>query len=67
MPQLQEFEELIGEKIKPEIFHTQAESNLEIEPEPELQQDWNLETPAVEEDEFFEAPFEETDNKRVPV
>ena len=26
MPQLQEFEELIGEKLKPEIFHTRADS-----------------------------------------
>jgi segregation and condensation protein B len=63
MPQLQEFEELIGEKLKPEIFHTQGDSNLEMEPEPAAEQEnMALETPAVEEDDFFEAPFEETDN-----
>jgi segregation and condensation protein B len=55
MPQLQEFEELIGEKLKPEIFHTQADSPLEIEPE-------EVETPSVEDNDFFEPPFEEKDN-----
>ena len=62
MPQLQEFEELIGEKIKPDVFHTQADSNLEIEEEPVSAENMDVEIPSVEDDEFFDAPFEEKDS-----
>ena len=33
LPQLQEFEELIGEKISPEIFESPAPAEMELEPE----------------------------------
>ncbi|HSE42177.1 MAG TPA: hypothetical protein VLH08_15540, partial [Acidobacteriota bacterium] len=62
MPQLQEFEELIGERIKPEIFHTEGDVTLEMEPEVKPEQDLEVQTPAVDEDDFFEAPFEEKGN-----
>lgn len=53
MPQLQEFEELIGEKLSPEIFQ-QASAQEEMEPEPAESE------PAVaEETDIFEPPFEE--------
>jgi segregation and condensation protein B len=43
MPQLQEFEELIGEKISPDVFHSappdQAEMELIPEPPEPAQQD----------------------------
>lgn len=38
MPQLHEFEELIGEKLSPEIFHAPPEAELEMEPEEPLEQ-----------------------------
>ncbi|HEY4491830.1 MAG TPA: SMC-Scp complex subunit ScpB [Acidobacteriota bacterium] len=34
LPQLQEFEELIGEKISPEIFESSASEEMELEPAP---------------------------------
>lgn len=34
LPQLQEFEELIGEKISPEIFESSASPEMELEPVP---------------------------------
>ena len=53
MPQLQEFEELIGEKLSPEIFQ-QASAQEEMEAEPTESE------PAVaEETDIFEPPFEE--------
>lgn len=33
LPQLQEFEELIGEKLSPEIFHSSASPEVPIDPE----------------------------------
>jgi hypothetical protein len=33
LPQLQEFEELIGEKLSPEVFHTSSSPEVPIDPE----------------------------------
>lgn len=33
LPQLQEFEELIGEKLSPEIFHSSSSSEVPLDPE----------------------------------
>ena len=49
MPQLEEFEELIGEKLSPEIF--KAPETTEMEPAEET-------VPAQEEPELFEPPFD---------
>jgi segregation and condensation protein B len=64
MPQLQEFEELIGEKIKPDIFHTEGEATLEVKSEEPPIHNMEVETPAVDEDDFFEAPFEDNSESR---
>jgi segregation and condensation protein B len=47
MPQLQEFEELIGEKLSPEIFHAPPEAELELEPEESLES--SVEESSIEE------------------
>jgi segregation and condensation protein B len=39
LPQLQEFEELIGEKISPEIFESPAPAEMELEPATILESD----------------------------
>lgn len=52
MPQLQEFEELIGEKLSPEIFHAPAETELETDAEASSESS-PLENPAMEEDEKY--------------
>lgn len=49
MPQLEEFEELIGEKLSPDIF--KAPETTEMEPAEES-------LPAQEEPELFEPPFD---------
>ena len=54
MPQLSEFEELIGEKIAPEIFQSTGTNEMDHgEPVQEAQQE------AEQESDIFEPPFEE--------
>jgi len=57
LPQLQEFEELIGEKISPEIFQSARTPDMEFVPEPV--QEPQQAAPTEEETEIFEPPFEE--------
>jgi segregation and condensation protein B len=61
MPQLQEFEELLGEKVSPEAFQPPAETEMELEPEPTAEAAGEVDNvpPAEPEDEIFEPPFEE--------
>jgi len=54
MPQLSEFEELIGEKIAPEIFQSTGTTEMDLE-EPIQQPQAEVE----QETELFEPPFEE--------
>jgi segregation and condensation protein B len=54
MPQLSEFEELIGEKIAPEIFQSTGTTEMDVE-EPVQQQPAEPE----QESDIFEPPFEE--------
>ena len=56
MPQLQEFEELLGEKVSPEILQAPAESEMELEPETSAEAQPHPEEP---DSEIFEPPFEE--------
>jgi segregation and condensation protein B len=55
MPQLSEFEELIGEKVSPEIF--QSTGTAEMDPEEPVQQTEPAES--EQEIDIFEPPFEE--------
>ena len=55
MPQLSEFEELIGEKVSPEIF--QSTGTTEMEPEEPIQESQSADTD--QEIDIFEPPFEE--------
>jgi segregation and condensation protein B len=59
MPQLQEFEELIGEKLSPEIFNSRSEAEVEMDLDEPLVEVEKTEPAAVEENELFEPPFEE--------
>ena len=54
MPQLSEFEELIGEKVSPEIF--QSTGTTEMDPEEPIQETVPTETEQID---IFEPPFEE--------
>lgn len=54
MPQLSEFEELIGEKVSPEIFQS---TNPEMEPQEPVEE---AQTPEPDQEiDIFEPPFEE--------
>jgi len=54
MPQLSEFEELIGEKIAPEIFQSTGTTEMDVE-EPVQEQT----TEPEQDSELFEPPFED--------
>lgn len=58
MPQLQEFEELLGEKVSPEMLQAPLEGEMELEAEGSA--DPEAQVQATEpENEIFEPPFEE--------
>ena len=60
MPQLQEFEELLGEKVAPEIFQAPVETEMDLEEPVAAETIENAEAqPQAAEDEIFEPPFEE--------
>jgi segregation and condensation protein B len=52
MPQLSEFEELIGEKVAPEIFQSTGSNDMELEEPAQIGE-------AEQEADIFEPPFEE--------
>jgi segregation and condensation protein B len=56
MPQLSEFEELIGEKVSPEIFQS---TNPEMDPEEPVRQEAESVDATDQEIDIFEPPFEE--------
>ena len=59
MPQLQEFEELIGEKVSPEIFQQASEqSEMEVEQENQAAPEMEAAPEAAEEEtDIFEPPY----------
>lgn len=59
MPQLQEFEELIGEKLSPEIFNPLSEPEIALDADDSLVETEKTEPAAVDENELFEPPYEE--------
>lgn len=59
MPQLQEFEELLGEKVSPETFQASSrQEEMEVEPEPAVEEHTE-QVAEEEENDIYEPPYEE--------